>query len=146
VNKKIIAGVVASCFVILGVLSAISLTMALTAQTQLKQTNNEISSLKHKISISNNGTLSAMRHQISMLHGEIIGLGQSVSSTQTTVASAQHARLGICWSEVSGTIGPNGTYYPGSVSIIPLTLQSGVYSCGNGSTYVSVVPSKGSNL
>jgi hypothetical protein len=143
VNKKIIAGIVAFCFVILGVTSAISLTMALTARTQLKQTNNEISTLKHKISTSNDGTLSAMRHEIAILHGKIIGLGQSLSSTQTTVASAQHARLGICWSEVSGSVGQNGTYYPGSVFITSLTLQGGVYSCGNGSTYVSVVPSKG---
>jgi hypothetical protein len=142
-NKRVVTGVLVLCFVILGVASGIALKIALTTQTGLQATHKEITLLEQKIRTSQSGTLSSMRGQIATLNGKIVALNKALSSIQTTVTAAQHARLGICWSEVAGSVDGNGNYLPGYVSIESPTLQGGVYSCGNGETYVSVVPSKG---
>ena len=52
--------------------------------------------------------------------------------------AAQTARLGLCWSESVQDNG--GVAWVDSVSIDQPVLSSGVYTCPQGDTFVSIVP------
>ena len=52
--------------------------------------------------------------------------------------AAQASRFGICWSEFTQT--GSGEVWVSSISIDQPVISSGVYTCPQGDTFVSIVP------
>lgn len=85
--------------------------------------------------------LSAVALAVSLLHAGPAGPGgrQGPAGPQgSTGRAAQTARLGVCWSESVQDNG--GTAWVDGVSIDQPVLSSGVYTCPQGDTFVSIVP------
>jgi hypothetical protein len=59
--------------------------------------------------------------------------GKNISQT------AQSARLGVCWDATYGNTS-DGISYVETVTVAPPVISGGVYQCGQGLAFVTVVP------
>jgi Flp pilus assembly protein TadG len=92
--------------------------------------------------------IQAQAAQIQTLNARQAALKTSQSQLAQTQKGAVTAHLGVCWQESGGSavdLYGSTFYYTSGVSLEPAQVVSGVYQCGSGYQFVSVVPTSGTN-